>query len=236
MEYYSLFTMWQQMQNPLAGQKRLGMPSARPTMIIRSSKEERTQDEVPMQSSSGFEFDALAAPHQLPPRPEVYVSRRCPYSGQLVDYAQLLKLPITIIDIDSQGVPPWLPGTPTVRDKGAGYCGDSAFTYLKHEAESRSGSTSQQQQQQEQQQQPQVQSQHEAQGAAASPFMSAPAAADSSMGAGLSAVYSNQAQQGMLADLASDAKLETSDPKDTERSMARLMNMRKPLGDNAIRK
>ena len=196
-------------------------------MIIRSSKEERTQDD-PISKTSGFEFDQLGAnapPLNIPtmPKPEVFVSRRCPYSGELIDYAQLLKLPITIIDIDSQGAPAWLPGVPTVRDKGAGFCGDSAFTYLKHFADQQA--SSQQQQQLQQPQQP-------------APFMSAPAAADaSSMGAGLASVYSSQAQQGMLSDLAADARCEITDPKDTERSMARLMDMRKPLENTgAIRK
>jgi hypothetical protein len=233
--------MWQ--QNAMSNQRRI-VPSNRPTMIIRSSKEERMQDD-PSTQTSGFEFDQLGAaapPLNIPTvsKPEVFVSRRCPFSGELVDYAQLLKIPITIIDIDSQGAPAWLPGVPTVRDKGAGYCGDSAFTYLKHIADQQTSNQQKQpsvQQQQSQQVQQQQQQQPQPQQSSASPFMSAPAAADSSMGAGLASVYSSQAQQGMMADFAADARCELTDMKETERSMARLMDMRKPLENTgAIRK
>jgi hypothetical protein len=226
--------MWQ--QNAMSNQRRI-VPSNRPTMIIRSSKEERMQDD-PSTQTSGFEFDQLGAaapPLNIPTvsKPEVFVSRRCPFSGELVDYAQLLKIPITIIDIDSQGAPAWLPGVPTIRDNGAGYCGDSSFTYLKHAADKQASSQQKQPSMQQQQQSQQVQQQPQQ----SAPFMSAPAAADSSMGAGLHSVYSSQAQQGMMADFAADARCELSDPKDTERSMARLMDMRKPLENTgAIRR
>lgn len=221
--------MWMNptINNPAGGARRLGIASARPTMIIRSSKEERTPDE-PSASNNGFEFDALPSANNFtpppPPKPDVFVSRRCAHSGELVEMAQLLKLAINIHEIETEGIPQWLPGTPTVRDpvKGAGYCGDAAFAFLKHLAQERSVQKPAPAQPQPKKEQPQQM------------FQSAPAPADSSMGAGLASVYSAQAQQSFME---ADALCETADPKDTERSMAMLMEARKPLGEtNAIRK
>lgn len=112
----------------------------RPGVIIRppTREKERPKKVDSIDSSVGRQLgreviDHVSASSSNKPSFVVYTnSGTCPFSDELVHFAQKKGILFDTVDVARTRPPSWLPGTPSIVFDDNVYCGDAAFSFVEH--------------------------------------------------------------------------------------------------------